>query len=41
MSLEIIKQNPFQSMIDRFNIAADILNLDESIRQKTRETNCS
>ncbi|WP_230407875.1 Glu/Leu/Phe/Val family dehydrogenase [Flavobacterium hydrocarbonoxydans] len=34
MSLEIIKQNPFQSMIDRFNIAADILNLDESIRQK-------
>lgn len=34
MSAEIIKQNPFQSMIDRFNIAADILNLDESIRQK-------
>ena len=34
MSLEIIKQNPFQSMIDRFNIAADILNLDEAIRQK-------
>jgi len=34
MSSEIIKQNPFQSMIDRFNIAADILNLDESIRQK-------
>lgn len=34
MSTEIIKQNPFQSMIDRFNIAADILNLDESIRQK-------
>ncbi|WP_239023113.1 MULTISPECIES: Glu/Leu/Phe/Val dehydrogenase [Flavobacterium] len=34
MSAEIIKQNPFQSMIDRFNIAADILNLEESIRQK-------
>ena len=34
MSAEIIKQNPFQSMIDRFNTAADILNLDESIRQK-------
>ncbi|GGF16645.1 Glu/Leu/Phe/Val family dehydrogenase [Flavobacterium limi] len=37
MSLEIIKQNPFQSMIDRFNIAADILNLDESIRQKLQK----
>ena len=34
MSSEIIKQNPFQSMIDRFNIAADILNLDGPIRQK-------
>lgn len=34
MSAEIIKQNPFQSMIDRFNIAADILKLDESLRQK-------
>ncbi|TDO96030.1 Glu/Leu/Phe/Val family dehydrogenase [Flavobacterium sp. 245] len=34
MSSEIIKQNPFQSMIDRFNIAADILNLDESLRLK-------
>ncbi|WP_243416315.1 Glu/Leu/Phe/Val family dehydrogenase [Flavobacterium sp. HTF] len=34
MSAELIKQNPFQSMIDRFNIAADILNLEESIRQK-------
>ncbi|SHG96467.1 glutamate dehydrogenase (NAD(P)+) [Flavobacterium fluvii] len=34
MSSEIIKQNPFQSMIDRFNIAADILNLDDPIRQK-------
>lgn len=34
MSTGIIKQNPFQSMIDRFNIAADILKLDESIRQK-------
>ncbi len=34
MSAEIIKQNPFQSMIDRFNIAADILKLDESIRLK-------
>ncbi|WP_240475311.1 Glu/Leu/Phe/Val family dehydrogenase [Flavobacterium reichenbachii] len=34
MSAEIIKQNPFQSMIDRFNIAADILKLDESVRQK-------
>lgn len=34
MSTEIIKQNPFQSMIDRFNMAADILNLDEPIRQK-------
>lgn len=34
MSTEIIKQNPFQSMIDRFNIAADILNLDEPICQK-------
>jgi glutamate dehydrogenase (NAD(P)+) len=37
MSLQIIKQNPFQSMIDRFNIAADILNLDESIRQKLQK----
>ncbi|WP_196239574.1 Glu/Leu/Phe/Val family dehydrogenase [Flavobacterium cheongpyeongense] len=37
MSLEIIKQNPFQSMIDRFNIAADILNLDESIRQRLQK----
>ena len=34
MSAEIIKQNPFQSMIDRFNIAADILNLEGPIRQK-------
>jgi glutamate dehydrogenase (NAD(P)+) len=34
MSAEIIKQNPFQSMIDRFNIAADILKLDAPIRQK-------
>lgn len=34
MSSHIIKQNPFQSMIDRFNIAADILNLNTSIRQK-------
>ncbi|WP_206430295.1 Glu/Leu/Phe/Val family dehydrogenase [Flavobacterium ustbae] len=34
MSSEIIKHNPFQSMIDRFNIAAEILNLDDSIRQK-------
>ncbi|SMO76753.1 Glu/Leu/Phe/Val family dehydrogenase [Flavobacterium nitrogenifigens] len=34
MSSEIIKHNPFQSMIDRFNIAADILNLDDSIKQK-------
>lgn len=34
MSAELIKQNPFQSMIDRFNIAADILNLEDSIRQK-------
>ncbi|MDR7370008.1 Glu/Leu/Phe/Val dehydrogenase [Flavobacterium aquidurense] len=34
MSAEIIKQNPFQSMIDRFNIAADILKLDDSIRLK-------
>ena len=34
MSTQIIKQNPFQSMIDRFNIAADILKLDESIREK-------
>lgn len=34
MSAEIIKQNPFQSMIDRFNIAADILKLDDSLRQK-------
>lgn len=34
MSSEIIKHNPFQSMIDRFNIAADILKLDDSIRQK-------
>lgn len=34
MSTEIIKQNPFQSMIDRFNIAADILKLDAPIRQK-------
>lgn len=34
MSAEIIKQSPFQSMIDRFNIAADILKLDESIRLK-------
>lgn len=34
MSAEIIKQSPFQSMIDRFNIAADILKLEGSIRQK-------
>jgi glutamate dehydrogenase (NAD(P)+) len=34
MSSEIIIQNPFQSMIDRFNIAADILKLDNPIRQK-------
>ncbi|MCC9070736.1 Glu/Leu/Phe/Val dehydrogenase [Flavobacterium sp. F-65] len=34
MSSQIAKQNPFQSMIDRFNIAADILKLDESVRQK-------
>jgi glutamate dehydrogenase (NAD(P)+) len=34
MSSQIVKQNPFQSMIDRFNIAADILKLDESVRQK-------
>jgi len=34
MSSEIIKHNPFQSMIDRFNIAADILKLDDSLRQK-------
>lgn len=34
MSSNIAKQNPFQSMIDRFNIAADILKLDESVRQK-------
>ncbi|WP_231129601.1 Glu/Leu/Phe/Val family dehydrogenase [Flavobacterium sufflavum] len=34
MSAEIIKQSPFQSMIDRFNIAADILKLDAPIRQK-------
>ncbi|MBB4801826.1 glutamate dehydrogenase (NAD(P)+) [Flavobacterium nitrogenifigens] len=37
MSSEIIKHNPFQSMIDRFNIAADILNLDESIKQKLQK----
>ena len=37
MSAQIITQNPFQSMIDRFNIAADILNLDESIRQKLQK----
>ncbi len=29
MSAELIKQNPFQSMIDRFNTAADILNQAE------------
>lgn len=34
MSSEIIIKNPFQSMIDRFNIAADILKLDNPIRQK-------
>lgn len=34
MSAEIIKHTPLQSMIDRFNIAADILNLDSSLRQK-------
>lgn len=34
MSSEIIKHNPFQSMIDRFNIAADVLKLDDSLRQK-------
>ena len=34
MSTRIIKQDPFQSMIDRFNIAADILNIEDSIRQK-------
>lgn len=34
MSVEIIKQDPFQSMVDRFNIAADLLDLEESIREK-------
>lgn len=37
MSSQIIKKNPFQSMIDRFNIAADILKLDNSIRQKLQK----
>lgn len=37
MSTQVIKQNPFQSMIDRFNIAADILKLDKSIRQKLQK----
>jgi len=34
MSTGIIKQDPFQSMIDRFNTAADILDLSEPVRQK-------
>lgn len=33
MSTQIIQQNPFQSMLDRFNTAADILNLEPSLRQ--------
>lgn len=37
MSSQIIKKNPFQSMIDRFNSAADILKLDNSIRQKLQK----
>lgn len=34
MSTQAIQQNPFESMLDRFNTAADILNLNPSIRQK-------
>lgn len=30
----MIQQNPFQSMLDRYNTAADILNLEPSLRQK-------
>lgn len=37
MSVEIIKKDPFQSMVDRFNIAADILDLEESIREKLQQ----
>jgi len=34
MNTEVIPHNPFQSMIDRFNAAADILNLSYSKRDK-------
>nr|WP_322625241.1 Glu/Leu/Phe/Val dehydrogenase [uncultured Flavobacterium sp.] len=34
MSAQTHIQNPFQSMIDRFNTAADILNLPEELREK-------
>jgi glutamate dehydrogenase (NAD(P)+) len=34
MSSSLIQQNPFQSMLDRFNTAADILQLKDSLRQK-------
>ena len=33
MSTTAIQQNPFQSMLDRYNTAADILNLEPSLRQ--------
>jgi len=33
MSTTAIQQNPFQSMLDRYNTAADILNLEPSLRE--------
>lgn len=36
MSTEIISHNPFQSMIDRFNTATEILALSESKREKLK-----
>lgn len=34
MNTEIIKHNPFESMLDRFNKAADLLHLSDALRQK-------
>ncbi|WP_202390810.1 Glu/Leu/Phe/Val dehydrogenase [Flavobacterium sp. Sd200] len=37
MSTQAIQQNPFQSMLDRYNTAADILNLEPSLRHKLQQ----
>ncbi|WP_240409094.1 Glu/Leu/Phe/Val family dehydrogenase [Flavobacterium psychrotrophum] len=34
MNTEIIKHNPFESMLDRFNKAADLLHVSDVLRQK-------